>query len=179
MCDYKERCWRYWYSVEMKRNPYSIPPTRDELFFLHDIPVNTMQLKKSLYCEVMPSIGHEVNVCPWMADGKKEMCHEYQKEEKKKQREMQKKFPGQEKRLTISQDIRKLVAEKYNHRCVYCGKYHNQIVDGEKTQTVVDHFTPLALGGHPTDLDNLVLSCRKCNREKSTNIWPLGYRMKA
>ena len=178
MCEYEQKCWRYWYSVEMKRKPYVVPPTREELFFYNPIPVSTMPLKKSLYCENMPSLGHESNMCPFMVNGKETDCFEYQKEKKKENRNMQKRFPGQEKRITLSTETRRLVAEKYKYRCVYCGAYQNQIIDGEKTKTVVDHFTPLALGGHPTDMNNLVLSCRKCNREKSTSIWPIGYRIR-
>ena len=80
MCEYEQKCWRYWYSVEMKRKPYVVPPTREELFLSNPIPVSTMPLKKSLYCENMPSLGHEGNTCPSMISGKEIDCFEYQKE---------------------------------------------------------------------------------------------------
>ena len=34
----------------------------------------------------------------------------------------------------------------------------------------VDHIIPIAKGGHPSDLDNLQLAHRCCNREKSDKL---------
>lgn len=34
----------------------------------------------------------------------------------------------------------------------------------------VDHIIPVSLGGHPSDLDNLQLAHRCCNREKSNKL---------
>lgn len=34
----------------------------------------------------------------------------------------------------------------------------------------VDHIIPVSLGGHPSDLDNLQLAHRCCNREKSNKM---------
>ena len=35
----------------------------------------------------------------------------------------------------------------------------------------VDHIIPVAKGGHPSDLDNLQLAHRCCNREKSDKLF--------
>lgn len=180
MCEYKEKCWRYWYSVEFKRKSYAVPPTRENLFLFHPIPTSVMSLRKSLYCENMPSEMHPENLCPFLAGKNFDDCHEKGKADRRKVRQAQKKFPGQELRLTISRDVRKQVAANHNYQCIYCGRYQNQKDEnGESIRMVVDHFVPLALGGHPTDLSNLVLACKDCNREKGTELWEKGCRKNA
>ena len=55
--------------------------------------------------------------------------------------------------------------------CGMCGravdfayKYHHPL------SPTVDHIIPVAKGGHPSDIDNLQLAHRCCNREKSDKI---------
>ena len=36
----------------------------------------------------------------------------------------------------------------------------------------IDHIIPLAKGGHPSDIDNLQLAHRCCNRQKSDKLVP-------
>ena len=45
-----------------------------------------------------------------------------------------------------------------NWVCYYCGQEANQ----------VDHVIPIASGGDPMSLDNLVPSCRRCNLRKGS-----------
>ena len=54
--------------------------------------------------------------------------------------------------------IRKMVMERDNYTCVYCGSPAEE----------VDHIVPKQIGGHdyPT---NLAAACKKCNYYKSTN----------
>jgi 5-methylcytosine-specific restriction endonuclease McrA len=54
------------------------------------------------------------------------------------------------------------------NKCVYCKK----ILVGEERTT--DHVLPLILGGHRTSIDNVVLSCEKCNNSKG-NLLLLEY----
>lgn len=53
--------------------------------------------------------------------------------------------------------IRKIVYERDNYTCVYCGE------KGLKLE--VDHKLPFVRGGSD-ELENLVTSCRSCNRQK-------------
>lgn len=39
----------------------------------------------------------------------------------------------------------------------------------------VDHIIPVSKGGHPSDMDNLQLAHRCCNREKSDKVSPRQY----
>ena len=61
---------------------------------------------------------------------------------------------------------RELMAEKLKEkqkgRCYYCGKKLNMIDTGEHH---VDHKTPVSRGGN-NNIDNLVLACKQCNKEK-------------
>ena len=54
-------------------------------------------------------------------------------------------------------EIRKMVFERDNYTCNYCGK------KGGKLEA--DHIKPFSKGG-PDELINLVTSCRRCNRQK-------------
>jgi len=62
--------------------------------------------------------------------------------------------------------------------CFWCGKipddfYPSRIISIEKGKTItwhIDHLYPVSWGG-TNDLDNLVLSCPKCNRRKHANYW--------
>ncbi len=54
-------------------------------------------------------------------------------------------------------DLRRLVLERDNFKCVYCGD--------EKGPFEADHVIPRAKGGLDV-LNNLVCACRSCNRSK-------------
>ena len=65
-----------------------------------------------------------------------------------------------------------LILEKYQNKCVYCGK--------ESEMLTMDHFVPLAEGGTHTK-ENVVPACRSCNSSKGRklmitdgfgNFWP-------
>lgn len=51
--------------------------------------------------------------------------------------------------------------------CVFCQK------SLKLTESTLDHYIPLGRGGS-NENDNLVLSCKKCNHEKS-DLLPLEY----
>ena len=59
--------------------------------------------------------------------------------------------------------IRKQVFKRDGEVCTYCG---TKIGPFE-----IDHKTPVAKGGSD-NLENLVVSCRSCNRSKYTNHFP-------
>ena len=61
--------------------------------------------------------------------------------------------------------------------CGICGKpvdfsYKNP----HPLAPTVDHIIPVAKGGHPTDISNLQLAHRCCNRQKSDKIFLEGKR---
>lgn len=64
-------------------------------------------------------------------------------------------------------DVRQSVLERDNFTCKKCGKRPN--IDGipDKSQLVVDHIVPIALGGDEWDFKNLQVLCRECNRCKT------------
>lgn len=64
------------------------------------------------------------------------------------------------KRITLSQDIREKVFEKYGKKCHYCGC--ELTID----KMVCDHYKPLSKGGS-NKLNNLVSACQRCNVIKS------------
>ena len=81
------------------------------------------------------------------------------------------------KKQRIPQNIRNQVITRDNCICQYCGKkgifenFHGRFrvyevvgIDG-KVPFEIDHIIPEFLGGE-SELDNLKLSCRKCNRSK-------------
>ena len=60
--------------------------------------------------------------------------------------------------------------------CAICGK----IVDFSKKSPdpwspTVDHIIPISKGGHPSDLDNLQLAHRMCNRLKSDKLFNIKF----
>lgn len=59
----------------------------------------------------------------------------------------------------IPQHIRRQVIERDGRYCVYCDE---DLTDGE---IHLDHVIPESQGG-PTNLDNLQVTCRKCNTSK-------------
>jgi len=64
-------------------------------------------------------------------------------------------------RKKITKEERHKIYNKSGGRCAYCG---NKI---DISEMQVDHIVPLRLGGTDTP-DNMVCSCRSCNKYKST-----------
>lgn len=58
-------------------------------------------------------------------------------------------------------DLRAYVFERDDYTCAYCGKR------GVKLEC--DHIIPVARGGH-NGVDNLVTSCKPCNRSKAGKL---------
>lgn len=55
--------------------------------------------------------------------------------------------------------------------CGICGKPVDKTLKSpHPLSATVDHIIPLDKGGHPTDLSNLQLAHRCCNREKSNKL---------
>lgn len=55
--------------------------------------------------------------------------------------------------------VRNYLLEKFNYQCVYCGK--------KDTPLEVEHITPKSRGGS-NRVDNLTISCHKCNQKKGS-----------
>lgn len=66
------------------------------------------------------------------------------------------------KRKVFTPEERRLIWEKTDGYCAYCGQSIPKLIDMQ-----VDHVVPIHLGG-TNDFDNLLPSCRSCNRYKST-----------
>lgn len=64
-------------------------------------------------------------------------------------------------RAKIDKDTRKLVYDKYQGHCAYCGK------PIEYKDMQVDHLYPVYLGGRD-ELENYIPACRACNFRKAT-----------
>ena len=57
--------------------------------------------------------------------------------------------------------------------CGICGKpVDKSLRSPHPMSATVDHIIPVSKGGHPTDLDNLQLAHRCCNRQKSDRLVP-------
>lgn len=55
--------------------------------------------------------------------------------------------------------------------CAICGKPVDKTLKSpHPLSATVDHIIPIDLGGHPSDLNNLQLAHRCCNREKSNKL---------
>jgi hypothetical protein len=65
----------------------------------------------------------------------------------------------------ISNELRRLVADRAGHCCEYC-LAQDQFSSDSFT---IDHFIPQSLNG-PTAADNLAYSCHGCNHRKSARI---------
>lgn len=65
-------------------------------------------------------------------------------------------------RQYITPEKRKIIYEKFNGRCAYCGKKI------EYKDMQVDHLMPLRLGGDD-NIKNLMPTCRSCNHYKRAN----------
>ena len=57
-------------------------------------------------------------------------------------------------------EIREYLAEKFNHRCCYCG-----IEQGQGRRFEVEHIVPKSRGGS-NRISNIAWSCHECNQEK-------------
>ena len=57
--------------------------------------------------------------------------------------------------------------------CAICGKPVDfNLKYPHPLSPTIDHIIPLAKGGHPSDIDNLQLAHRCCNRQKSDKLVP-------
>ena len=65
----------------------------------------------------------------------------------------------------ISEQLRRQVAERADHRCEYC--HSTELVTGGPFH--VDHCRPETLGG-ATDMDNLAYACARCNLHKGQRV---------
>ena len=63
--------------------------------------------------------------------------------------------------MTVAGALRRLVVERAQHRCEYCGLAQA----GQEAVFHVDHVRPLAAGGS-TDERNLALACVSCSLRK-------------
>ena len=64
------------------------------------------------------------------------------------------------KRILATQDI-----------CGICGKpVDKSLKSPHPLSATVDHIIPIAKGGHPSDIENLQLAHRNCNRQKSDKL---------
>jgi hypothetical protein len=174
-CPEKAICWRRIYTDYFQKFHYEVPPTREELFFKGFVPSEIMP-KGGIYADIIPLPGDWGTFCPATQGLGFVLCHEYKKQQAWKIKQEKRIRPNRKFRIPISDEIRRSVAAKAHYKCVYCGKAHNEIVDGKKIKCVVDHFIPLVLGGS-SDIDNLVFACSRCNSDKKDTIWKLGCRI--
>lgn len=63
----------------------------------------------------------------------------------------------------ISNELRRLVADRAGHCCEYCRAQEQYSPDS----FTIDHIVPQSLDG-PTEANNLAFSCYGCNQHKST-----------
>ena len=69
-------------------------------------------------------------------------------------------FEKNRKRIIAAQDI-----------CGICGApVDKSLKSPHPMSATVDHIIPISLGGHPSDISNLQLAHRCCNREKSNKM---------
>lgn len=69
--------------------------------------------------------------------------------------------------MDISNSEKAYIYERENKKCFYCKKYLKY------RQITLDHYFPKSKGG-TSEIFNLVLSCKKCNKLKK-NIIPTNY----
>jgi hypothetical protein len=160
--------------------PYDMPPTRLSMV-LDGYGTLALLPNKGIFCSNMPVKGREDLLCPFLTIGNNSLCHEYNKqknkEEKNKDKKIFVKFPNKKVREYIQKEWRVATARKYKYTCVYCHRHNNQRdADGKKIRIVIDHFYPLALGGTNT-VENLVCSCWDCNASKGANLWEVNCRI--
>ena len=75
-------------------------------------------------------------------------------------------------------DKNKKIIVKRDSICALCGKPVDKSIKNpfDPMYPTVDHIIPIAKGGHPSDINNLQLTHRMCNRLKSDKI--LDYKTK-
>ena len=57
--------------------------------------------------------------------------------------------------------------------CAICGRpVDKSIKSPDPMSPSIDHIIPIAKGGHPSDINNLQLTHRACNRAKGTKLAP-------
>ncbi len=69
-------------------------------------------------------------------------------------------FSGSRSRTAIPDDVKLLVWQRNQGRCIKCGSNH---------ELQFDHIIPISLGGASTP-ENLQVLCGRCNRAKSNSI---------
>lgn len=69
-------------------------------------------------------------------------------------------YESNRKKVLMSQDV-----------CGICGEpVDKSLPFADPMSATVDHIIPIAKGGHPSDIENLQLAHRKCNRQKSDKL---------
>lgn len=72
-------------------------------------------------------------------------------------------FDKNRQRILAAQDI-----------CGICGQpVDKKIKYPDPMSAVVDHIVPIAKGGHPSDINNLQLAHRWCNRQKADKLFDI------
>ena len=66
-------------------------------------------------------------------------------------------------RISLQPKLRFEVLKRDNFTCQYCGKKHPEV------ELEVDHVHPVSKGGQ-NDVNNLITSCKDCNRGKTNQI---------
>lgn len=78
------------------------------------------------------------------------------------------KLPGH--RAAYENNRKKILATQ-NH-CGICGKEVDKTLKTpHPLSACIDHITPINKGGHPSDIENLQLAHRQCNRQKSDKLF--------
>lgn len=182
-CRLAFKCWRCSYSRYLLDIGYLDPPNRFVLFTAGYASIEMMP-KKGIFADHLPmtSYGQQINICPALSNQNACQCPEYLRAEKKEialaqARQSRARYPDARPRVAIPKELRHAIARRDSYKCVYCGRAHNQIWRGKRLQCVVDHFVPLAIGGHETDAGNLVFACRDCNQDKGVELWERGCRI--
>ena len=171
-CEFSKICWRYAYSrFLLERGWAEIPPDRWVLFW-QGYASQEMMPRGGVYAEILPHRavdGGFVGLCPIIAcRGRVEECREWQKEKKRREHaQKHQHFSQAQRREWLPTAVRREVAARDKYSCVYCG------ANVQRIKCVVDHIVPLARGGG-NEIENLALSCVKCNSEKRTEIWQKG-----
>ncbi len=56
--------------------------------------------------------------------------------------------------------------------CAICGEYVDKTLKSPHPMSAsIDHIIPISAGGHPSNMDNLQLAHRKCNRMKGSKLY--------
>lgn len=182
-CPFCSRCWRHSYSRYLIDKGYELPPERMVLFCGQYASADMMPTR-GIFAENMPlcRAGEYINLCPAMQCQDLKNCYEFCKESKRlaqleKGRQRFQAYRDARPRVWIPKELTRAVAKRDHYRCVYCNRAQNQPWEGKAIRCHVDHFVPLAMGGHELDPNNLVLSCSDCNQAKGSQLWERGCRI--